>query len=210
MLTFSQLIAFTLAALVVLVIPGPGVIYVVARSISQGAYAGFVSALGLSTGVLVHVLAAVGGLSAILLSSATAFAVVKYLGAAFLIWLGIGMIRSGRGSFTTQRVPPRKLRMLFVDGVLVSTLNPKIAVFFIAFLPQFVSSQSGNAPLQIMMLGLLYAGLALITDSLYGLGASRIGKQVGGTLAARRWPKVLGGSLLIGLGIRAAFARATP
>ena len=134
----ASLVGFVLASLVVLLIPGPGVLYTVARSLSQGQRAGLVSVLGLSAGALVHVAAATIGLSAILLTSATAFGIVKALGAAYLIYLGICALLARDATADVGAPEPRLLSRLFTDGVVVSVLNPKIAVFFLAFLPQFV------------------------------------------------------------------------
>ncbi len=206
MLSGTLLLGFVAAALVVLVIPGPGVMYVVARSVSQGYLAGFVSALGLSAGVLAHVAAAVIGLSAILLTSATAFAIVKYLGAAYLIYLGIQMVLAGRTAGEPEAVDPVPLPRLFADGVLVSVFNPKIAVFFLAFLPQFVDPALGSGPQQILLLGLIYAGLALMTDSAYGFLAGGLKQLLRGKVMRGPAPRYLGGGLLVGLGVKAAFA----
>ena len=206
MLSGTLLIGFVAAALVVLLIPGPGVMYVVARSVSQGHLAGFVSALGLSTGVLAHVAAAVVGLSAILLTSATAFAIVKYLGAAYLIYLGIQMLLAGHTAGEPDAVDPVPLSRLFADGVLVSVFNPKIAVFFLAFLPQFVDPSLGSGPHQILLLGLIYAGLALITDSAYGFLAGGLKQLLRGRVMRGPAPRYMGGGLMVGLGVKAALS----
>ena len=134
----ATLLGFIAASLVVLLIPGPGVLYVVARSLSQGLPAGLVSVLGLAAGALVHVAAAAIGLSAILLASATAFGGVKILGAAYLIYLGIQALLARGSNNERLKLGCRSLRRLFLDGVVISVFNPKIAVFFLAFLPQFV------------------------------------------------------------------------
>jgi threonine/homoserine/homoserine lactone efflux protein len=149
----TSLLGFIAAALVVLLIPGPGVLYIVARSLSQAHRAGLVSVLGLSVGALVHVAAATAGLSAILLASATAFGIVKTMGAGYLIYLGMRTLyRRPPPSHAPDSVP-RSLHRLFRDGVVVSVLNPKIAVFFLAFLPQFVEPRRGPVPQQICSLG---------------------------------------------------------
>ncbi len=142
----TLLLGFVAAALVVLLIPGPGVLYMVARSIGQGQRAGLVSVVGLSVGALVHVSAATAGLSAILLTSATAFGFVKTLGAGYLIYLGVRAILARDETTDVGAPSPRSLRRLFIDGVVVSVLNPKIAVFFLAFLPQFVDPSQGPVP----------------------------------------------------------------
>lgn len=192
---------FVAASLVVLLIPGPGVLYVVTRSLSQGQKAGLVSVLGLSTGALVQVLAATVGISTILLASATAFGVVKILGAGYLIYLGIRTIVSGGASAGVAPAPPRPTSRLFGDGVAVSVLNPKIAVFFLAFLPQFVDPGGVPVPLQVFFLGLLYVGLALVTDGAYALLASRLRGMLGSRVARGPLPRVASGAVYIGLGV---------
>lgn len=204
MLNDTLLLGFLAAALVVLLLPGPGVVYVVARSITQGRRAGFVSVLGLSAGALVHVAAATAGLSIILLTSALAFEIVKAVGAAYLIYLGVRMLltkqsRDGKGS----TLPPSSKR-LFVDGAIVSLFNPKIAVFFLAFLPQFVDPALGAILAQILVLGLIYVVLALITDGAYALLAGGVRHLLSGKLIQSSVPRYLCGWLYIGLGVNAA------
>ncbi len=198
-----SLTAFVAAALVVLLIPGPGVLYIVARSLSQGQRAGLVSVLGLSAGALVHVAAATVGLSAILLASATAFGVVKILGAAYLIYLGVRTLLARPPAAAADTVAPRSLRRLFSDGVVVSVLNPKIAVFFLAFLPQFVEPDRGPIAQQVLFLGLLYVVLALITDSAYALLAGRLRRWFG-RQAKSSLPRYASGAVYIGLGVSTA------
>lgn len=198
------LIGFAAAALVVLVTPGPGVLYVVARSLSQGQRAGLVSVLGLSSGALVHVAAATLGLSAILLASAAAFTIVKLLGACYLIYLGIRTLLAPRSVTSVDATPPRSLYRLFIDGFVVSVLNPKIAVFFLAFLPQFV--QPGGAPVerQVLFLGLIYVGLALVTDSAYALLAGRLRHWMRGRIVGGRAPQYASGAVYLSLGVSTA------
>jgi threonine/homoserine/homoserine lactone efflux protein len=162
---------FVAAALVLLITPGPAVLYIVARSIDQGRRAGLVSMLGVHAGTLVHVAAAAAGLSALLAASAMAFSVVKYLGAAYLIFLGVRRLLDRTASVTSRRPERRHLRRAFLDGVVVNVLNPKTALFFLAFLPQFVMTARGDVGAQILGLGLLFVGLGVITDGLYAVGA---------------------------------------
>jgi threonine/homoserine/homoserine lactone efflux protein len=201
-----SLLGFVAAALVVLVIPGPGVLYVVARSLSQGQGAGLVSVLGLSVGALVHVAAATLGLSAILLASATAFGIIKFLGAAYLVYLGLAMILTRQSVAELDADEDRKLTRLFTDGVIISVLNPKIAIFFLAFLPQFVDPGQGTVPLQILFLGTLYVLLALFTDGAYAILASRIRGWLGGRVMRSSLPRYASGTAFIGLGVGTAFA----
>jgi threonine/homoserine/homoserine lactone efflux protein len=200
----ATLLAFAAAALIVLLIPGPGVLYVLARSLGQGQRAGLVSVLGLSAGAFVHVLAATVGLSAILLASATAFGVVKMLGAAYLIYLGVRALLARDPSHALETVPARSLRRLFTDGVVVSVLNPKIAVFFLAFLPHFADPSRGSVPQQIFLLGTLYVLLALCTDGAYALLASRLRGWFRGRLARGPLPRYASGAVYVGLGVSTA------
>jgi threonine/homoserine/homoserine lactone efflux protein len=199
-----SLLEFVAAALVILLIPGPGVLYVVARSIDQGRRAGLVSVLGLSAGVFVHIAAAVAGISAILLASATAFGIVKTLGAGYLIYLGLRALFARRKAAGVEEVVPRAMQRLFMDGVFVSILNPKIAVFFLAFLPQFVEPSRGPVPQQILLLGLIYVALALITDSGYALLADRVRRWLGGRIGQGPLPRYVSGSVYLGLGVSTA------
>jgi threonine/homoserine/homoserine lactone efflux protein len=200
----TSLLGFVAAALVLLVIPGPGVLYIVARSLSQGHRAGLVSVLGLSIGALVHVAAATAGVSAILLASATAFGIVKALGAGYLIYLGIRTLVTRHPPSSVEASPPRSLYRLFRDGVFVSVLNPKIAVFFLAFLPQFVEPSRGPVPQQVLLLGLVYVGLALITDSAYAVLAGSLRHWLGGRVMQGPLPRYASGAVYLGLGVSTA------
>ena len=208
MLSELQVMSFVAASLVILLIPGPGVAYVVARSLGQGAAAAFASALGLSLGVLVHVAAAVVGLSAVIAGSALLFTAMKLLGAAYLIYLGIALLRSGIAPMRVGSVTHYTWARLVRDGVIVSATNPKIAIFFMAFLPQFISVESAGAASQIVVLGVIYATLALITDTAYGVFAGKIRDLVINNRTAQMWIGRTGGGLLIGLGLKTAFAQA--
>ncbi len=203
-----SILAFVAASLIILVLPGPGVMYVVARSLGQGIGAGLVSAAGLSTGVLVHVAAATAGLSALLLASSIAFSVFKYAGAAYLVYLGWKAIHAAVPDHLDRRLPAVSCRRLFLDGVVVSALNPKIAAFFLAFLPQFVDPSAGPVAFQIAMLGILYAALAFCTDGAYGVFAGAARGFLRRRLRFQRLLNGLGGAVLIALGIKAAFSRA--
>ena len=201
------LIGFISASLVILLSPGPGVVYVTARSLSQGRKAGLISALGLSAGAFVHVLAAIVGLSSILLASATAFTVVKFAGAAYLIYLGLRMIFS-RQQETAEAAPPEPapLSRLFADGVIVSILNPKIAIFFLAFLPQFIDPSGANPAVQILVLGAVYCTLSVITDGGYALLAANLREWAGERLRLKKASRMLNGGVFVALGIQTALA----
>lgn len=202
----TLLLGFVAAALVVLLIPGPGVLYTVARSVGQGRRAGLVSVLGLSIGALVHVAAAAAGLSALLLTSATAFGIVKALGAGYLIYLGIRTLFARRPAVGMVVVSPLSLPRLLIDGVVISVFNPKIALFFLAFLPQFVDPGLGSVPRQVLLLGLLYVALALVTDSAYALLAGGLRNCFSGRVLQGPLPRYLSGCLYLGLGVNAALA----
>lgn len=201
----TLLLGFVAAALVVLLIPGPGVMYVVARSAGQGYRAGLASAIGLSAGALVHVAAAAAGLAAILLTSATAFGIVKLLGAGYLVFLGLRTLLAGRAA-GEETAPAAPLYRLVLDGVVVSVFNPKIAVFFLAFLPQFVDPSRGPVAQQVVVLGLIYCGLALATDSAYAVLAGSLRHWIGGRVMQGPVPRYVCGSLYVGLGVNAALA----
>lgn len=194
------------AALILLLIPGPGVLYVLTRSLTQGRDAGVVSAAGLSVGALVHVAAATAGLSAVLLTSAAAFGVVKALGAGYLIYLGLRTLLAAPAKGGTESPTPRSNRRLFQDGVFVSVLNPKIAVFFLAFLPQFVDPMGASIPLQVLILGTMYSVMAFATDSAYALLAARLRHRLSDEVVHGPALRRTSGTVYIGLGLTTAFA----
>lgn len=195
---------FVLAALTLLVIPGPAVLYIVGRSIDQGRSAGLASVLGVTTGTLIQVGLAVVGLSSLVLASAIAFDVVKYVGAVYLIVLGILRLRSQRTAVAGPERSPRTLRRLYTQGVVVNTLNPKTALFIFALLPQFVDVHRGHVWLQVLVLGLTLSALGLTSDSAYAIVAGTIADRLRGSRAVARLERWFGGSVLIGLGIAAA------
>ena len=202
----SSLLLFVSAALVLLVIPGPAVFYVTSRSIGHGRAAGLVSALGIQVGTLVHVAAAAVGLSALLMSSAAAFGAVKYLGAAYLIYLGVQKLRRPESLELRGKTDQIKLSRVFAQGVLVNVLNPKTALFFFAFLPQFVDASRGNLPAQILFLGMLFSFLGVTSDSLWALFAGTVGHLLRRHPRWMRTQRYVSGGMLISLGLATAFA----
>jgi threonine/homoserine/homoserine lactone efflux protein len=172
----NTLLLFAGAALALLVVPGPSVLYIVTRGIHQGRVAALVSVVGVTTATLVHTLFAAIGLSAVLASSATAFAVLKYTGSAYLIWLAIRTWRDRSADLHDAPVGGVALRRVYVQGFLVNLLNPKTALFILALLPQFVDPSRGAAALQIVVLGLTLATLGLASDSAYALASGTIGQ----------------------------------
>jgi threonine/homoserine/homoserine lactone efflux protein len=203
----STLLLFAAAALALIVVPGPAVLYIVAQSIDRGRLAGFVSALGIAVGGLVHVTAAAIGLSSLLVSSATAFAVVKFAGAAYLIGLGLYtlFVRKEEPAATVPR--ERRLRRRFGQGVVVNVLNPKTALFFFAFLPQFLDPDKGSAALQIGILGLLFVALAVMSDSVWALVAGSASERLRGSRRFLSVQRYVSGSVFVGLGALTASAK---
>lgn len=197
---------FVFAALVLAVTPGPAVLYIVTRSITQGRTAGAVSCLGIATGGLVHVLAAALGLSAALAASALAFNIVKYAGAAYLVWLGVRTLATRTAPAAVERAEPRSLARVFQDGVVVNVLNPKTALFFLAFLPQFVSPARGDVPLQVASLGGLFILIAFCTDTSWSLAASGAGSWLRGHPRFVSSQRYVAGSVYLTMGLTAALS----
>lgn len=204
----ETLLLFSGAALALLLTPGPAVLYIVTRSVDQGRPAGLASVLGVELGNLVHVLAAAAGLSAILLSSALAFDLVKYLGAAYLVYLGIRTLLTpvNTANVTAERKP---LSRIFRQAVVVAVLNPKTALFFFAFLPQFVDPARGAVGAQILFLGGVFVLLGTFTDGGYALAAGTAGAWLRGNPWFSRFQRYVAGTIYIALGITAALARNT-
>lgn len=193
---------FTIAALILLVIPGPAVLYIVTRSVTQGTRAGFASMAGLGTGTIIHVAAAAAGLSVLLATSSLAFQVVKFAGAAYLIYLGVQKFRAKADSAVVELRTDQPGR-IFLDGIVVNLLNPKSALFFFAFLPQFISADRPAAP-QILVLGGLFLLLSFVTDSCYVFLAGSLRKLLGSSRPSN-WGQYVAGTIYIGLGVAAAF-----
>ena len=195
---------FLLAALGLLLVPGPAVIYIVTRSAAHGRKAGFASVLGIEVATLIHSMAAALGLSALLLASAVAFQLLKYAGAAYLIYLGVRTFFS-RDEMTGPLLPaPANLSQLFAKGLVVNLLNPKTALFFYAFLPQFVDPSKGAVQLQIFMLGILFVMLATCTDGTYSLLASSVGRWIFQNVRMRRVRRYVSAGIYVALGVAAA------
>jgi threonine/homoserine/homoserine lactone efflux protein len=194
------------AALALLVVPGPAVLYVVTRSIHQGRRAGLASVLGIHVGTLVHIAAATLGLSALVLSSAVAFTAVKVAGAIYLIGLGLWTLFSRKAELDIALGGERNLRRAFAQGVVVNVLNPKTALFFLAFLPQFVDPNASHPAVQIAFLGFLFAILGMFTDSMWALAAGTAGGVLRRSARFARVQKYVSGSVYIGLGLATALA----
>jgi len=203
----STFLLFAAASLAFLAIPGPSVFYIVTRSLAQGRRAGVTSMLGVQAGGLVHVVAAALGVSALIASSATAFTIVKYAGAAYLVLLGVRKLLShGEQDVEPEPHGPATGTRLFWQGAVVNLLNPKTALFFLAFLPQFVDPSAGPVAPQMLVLGTLLVGLGVVSDGTYALVAAGAGRRLRETAAARRLLDRLSGGVFISLGLVAALA----
>jgi threonine/homoserine/homoserine lactone efflux protein len=195
---------FLATALVLLAIPGPAVLYVVSRSIDQGRSAGLASVLGITTGTIVHVTLAAVGLSSLILASRVAFDAVRYVGAAYLVYLGVRRLLTRTSDELVEERAPRSRRDLYTQGVVVNLLNPKTIVFIFAFIPQFVDVGAGHVGLQILFLGLTFATLGCLSDSLYAFAAGTVADRLRGTPLIARVERWFGGVVLVGLGVTAA------
>jgi len=206
--SLTTLLLFVSASVALLVIPGPSVTFIVARSMQQGRSAGLVSVLGIHTGSVVHVVAAALGLSALLASSAVAFTVVKYVGAAYLLYLGIRQLRRAKETVDDAPAPePEPRWRLFRQGVIVNVLNPKTAIFFLAFLPQFVDPVRGPLWFQVTVLGLVFLALGFVSDGAYAMAAGTIGDRLRRSAKVRRVLDRVSGAVHIALGTLAALAK---
>jgi threonine/homoserine/homoserine lactone efflux protein len=195
---------FCLASAALAVVPGPAVTYIVMHSVDKGRRAGLASAAGVASGGLVHVAAATVGLSALIASSATAFTVVKLVGAVYLIVLGIRRI-AGRDDSEQVQAPPAPLSRIYRQGVIVNVFNPKTALFFLAFLPQFVD-RGASVPPQVALLGLTFAAIAFASDCLYALVADLLAGRVRRSGRGAKARRYLSGGIFVVLGVTAAAA----
>lgn len=199
-----RLLLFLAAALLLAITPGPGIFYVLARSLAGGKREGILSSLGTFVGGLFHVFAAALGLSAILAASAVAFHTVKYAGAAYLVWLGIRMIRTGNAEMTVEAASPSK--RAFRQGILTEVLNPKTALFFLSFIPQFVAPAHGHLFFQFALLGSISVGLNTAADLVVVGMASPLERKLKNSLRFRRRQRTASGIGMIGLGAYLALA----
>jgi threonine/homoserine/homoserine lactone efflux protein len=202
----SALELFAVAAFALIIIPGPAVLYIVSQSVAQGRIGGLAAVLGVETGAFVHVAGAALGVSAILASSATAFSALKLAGGAYLIVLGIRRLleRDSESGLVTARARPRSA--IFRQGVIVNALNPKTALFFLAFLPQFVDPNRGHVALQAAVLGLVWVLIATVCDAVWAIGSGSLVGLLRASARARRVERRASGGILIGLGVLATLA----
>lgn len=199
---------FIISGLLLNILPGPDSLLIMTRSATQGWRAGIAAVMGIATGTMVHVLAAAIGLSAILATSATAFTVVKYVGAAYILWMAVGLLRARRSDATTAAaVPPLPYRKVFAQGLLTNVLNPKVALFFLAFVPQFIDAAAPNKALAFVILGCIFnfngmlwcVSLALFT----AFASARL--KVNPTVAL--WLNRVTGGLFVWLGVKLALSK---
>lgn len=198
---------FIVASLVLIATPGQDMILVMSRSIAQGSAAGLATAAGVSVGLVGHTLLATLGLGAILRTSAWLFLALKLAGAAYLVYLGVQLLRTRHHELEVASSAPRSPWRLFFDGALSNVSNPKIAVFYFAFLPQFVLPGAANPTLSVFVLGLVFAGLTFAVKGPVGWGAGRLSGWLRTHPAVLTWVYRTSGAVLIGLGLKLAFER---
>ena len=202
--SLSTYAVFLATAIVLLLIPGPAVLYVVTRSIEMGRTGGIASVAGITTGTVAYVTLAAVGLSSLILASTAAFDVVKYVGAAYLFVLGVRRLL-GRGlEQPDEAAVPRTRRRAYAQGVFVNLTNPKTIVFVFAFLPQFVDPNAPHAWVQVLVLGLSFALLGFLSDSMWAVAAGTVADRLRGSSGIARVQRWIGGGVLVGLGILAA------
>lgn len=209
MISGDSLLIFLGAAILLNLSPGPDTLYVLTRTLAQGRRAGFVSSFGVCTGALVHVSAAALGLSVVLATSALAFTAVKYAGAAYLVYLGVRMLLSREGGHVDAAHPASRTDpwRIFRQGVLIDLLNPKAALFFMAFLPQFVVPGAGHAAAQFFVLGLIVIAIALAWEAIIVVFAHVATRKLRASPAVSRWLNRTLGTVFVGLGLRLAVER---
>ena len=207
MISLNDFFLFAFASLMLNITPGNDMLYVATKSTSQGVKAGIVSALGIAGGCIVHLLAAVIGLSAIIANSATTFNIIKYAGAAYLVYLGIKSFLSNQNQFSiSNEVEKKSLPKLFWEGLFTNVLNPKVALFFLAFLPQFIHPEKGNAGMQVLLLGLWFNFSGTIVNMIVALLFGKLGNWLADKQGFVQWQNKITGVLLIGLGIKIALS----
>ena len=203
----SAIVAFVVASTILLLVPGPAVTYVVARSLQDGRKVGLASVVGLHIGTSVHIAAAALGVSALLVSSAEASAALRWAGAAYLVYLGVRALRSGDAADSAVATRSVGAGRALRDGVVVNVLNPKLAVFFLAYLPQFTNPDAGSVTMQLLVLGGLFVVVGFLTDGLYAVAADVAGRRLGTGAALMRHRNRIAGVVYLGLG---AVALAVP
>jgi threonine/homoserine/homoserine lactone efflux protein len=202
----AAFVAFLIAAFALNLAPGPDMLYVIGRSVGQGRKAGIVSSLGVFVGCWVHILAAAFGIAALLQSSPMAFNAVRYAGAAYLIYLGIKMLAQ-KTDLTSQQLKAESLGAIFRQGAITNMLNPKVAIFFLAFLPQFVDARRGNVVLQILLLGLIFNVGGTLVNLAVAYAGGTLGELLRRNQSIARLQRRFTGLIFVGLGLRLAWQR---
>jgi threonine/homoserine/homoserine lactone efflux protein len=202
----AAFLAFLIAALALNLAPGPDMLYVIGRSVGQGRKAGIVSSLGVFVGCWVHILAAAFGIAALLRSSPVAFNAVRYAGAAYLIYLGIKMLAQ-KTDLSSQQLKAERLGVIFRQGAITNMLNPKVAIFFLAFLPQFVDARRGNVVLQILLLGLIFNVGGTLVNLAVAYAGGTLGELLRRNQSIARLQRRFTGLIFVGLGLRLAWQR---
>lgn len=204
MIDSTSLMIFIAASLALLIIPGPAVFYIIARTLEQGRLAGLISTLGITFASVIHVIFAALGLSALILKSAVMFNVIKYLGALYLIYLGLRTLLAPDRPLSKPKIQSAPLSKLFWQGFIVNMLNPKTAIFFLAFLPQFVDPGNGSVPRQFIMLGMIFVVLAVTSDSMYAILAGTAKQLLTRSSRVARIQTIFSGLIYLALGISTA------
>ncbi len=204
---FSTLSAFFVAAFLLNIAPGPDMLYVIGRSIGQGRSAGVVSALGVFVGCLFHIFAAAFGVAALLRSSPIAFSMVRYAGAAYLVYLGVRLLLQSPASLDPKKVESAALGRIFSQGVVTNVLNPKVALFFLSFLPQFIQPQRGSVALQVLILGMIFNAGGTLVNLAVAQAGGRLGDALKRHPGVARIQKWFTGTVFIGLGVRVGLSR---
>ena len=214
---FDQLLLFIAAGLLLNLTPGPDVLYIVSHALRSGARAGMVAALGITAGCFVHIFAAAVGVSALMAASVTAFTLLKWAGAAYLVYVGLRLLRPGPVAVVDLGVAPahaaqiqdsNAYRNIFLRGFWTNALNPKVALFFLAFVPQFITPQMDNKPLAFLLLGLLFNFNGLWVNVGWAAAAAFLARRSGLVQRSLRWLDRLAGALFVGFGIKLALTAA--
>ncbi len=208
MLGTENLLLFIVSGLLLNITPGADILYILGRSSSQGFRGGSVAALGIGAGCIVHVLSATVGISAIIAASATAFTVIKYIGAAYLVYIGITMFRknNAKGS-EVQTMPETKLKTIFWQGFLTNALNPKVALFFLAFLPQFISPNAENKSLALLFLGILFNFNGTLWNLFVAWASSSVASHLRRSAVVTKWLNRTIGALFLYFGVKLAMSQ---
>lgn len=204
MIDTTTLLLFCIASIVLVITPGPNMFYIISRSVGQGRKEGIVSALGVDSGSLVHIGASAIGLSALLVSSALAFTIVKYLGASYLIYLGVNILLERTTATNVETLKYSSLWKIYRQGFITNVLNPKAAIFFLSFFPQFVDVSRGSVIMQILVLGAIFVLIGIAIDLIIASLAGMVGDYLKESIRFWKTQRWFTGSVLIALGVSTA------